>query len=144
MASADGIDGTKEDRRLLRQKVSARTRFYANRGAGKNGNRAEGRAVRRIEPGDGLIKSEAIPSEAEAWLNRGHYGAAEEGLKKSLTKRKAYLSGFRGCGKSSSGGFAERPGLKPLEFAGIFAGLKPCAPTEKHKARIFPQTLKPR
>jgi len=36
------------------------------------------------------------------------------------------------------------PGLKPLEFAGIFAGLKPCAPTEKHKARIFPQPLKPR
>jgi len=88
MASADGIDGTKEDRRLLRQKVSARTRFYANRGAGKNGNRAEGRAVRRIEPGDGLIKSEAIPSEAEAWFNRGHYRAAEEGAEKVIDEEK--------------------------------------------------------
>jgi len=29
------------------------------------------------------------------------------------------------------------PGLKPIEFTGIFAGLKPCAPTEKHRACIF-------
>jgi len=36
------------------------------------------------------------------------------------------------------------PGLKPLEFAGIFAGLKPCAPTEKHIACILPQLVKPR
>jgi len=35
------------------------------------------------------------------------------------------------------------PGLKPVDFVGIFAGLKPCAPTEKHKACIFPQPVKP-
>jgi len=28
----------------------------------------------------------------------------------------------------------ESLGLKPLEFAEVFAGLKPCAPTEMHKA----------
>ena len=33
--------------------------------------------------------------------------------------------------------------LKPLGFAAVIAGLKPCAPTEKHKACIFPQPVKP-
>gem|GEM_PF-2646775 len=35
------------------------------------------------------------------------------------------------------------PGLKPLVFAHVFVGLKPHAPTEKHKACIFPQPVQP-
>jgi hypothetical protein len=37
----------------------------------------------------------------------------------------------------------EIPGLKPIEFAGFFAGLKPCAPTEKQLHRLFQHPLKP-
>jgi hypothetical protein len=32
---------------------------------------------------------------------------------------------------------AKGPGLKPLVFAGFFAGLKPCAPSEKSKPPNF-------
>ena len=34
------------------------------------------------------------------------------------------------------------PGLKPLEFAGFFAGLKPCTPTERHKTSVFSAACK--
>src|SRR5216683_555474 len=37
----------------------------------------------------------------------------------------------------------EGPGLKPLIVAEVFAGLKPCAPTERQRQRLFPQPVKP-
>jgi len=35
------------------------------------------------------------------------------------------------------------PGLKPLVADAFFAGLKPCAPSEKAQRRVFPQAVKP-
>ena len=37
-----------------------------------------------------------------------------------------------------------RPGAKVPEFAAFFAGLKPCAPTEKQKQRLFRKLLENR
>jgi hypothetical protein len=38
----------------------------------------------------------------------------------------------------------EGQGLKSLMFAVLFAGLKPCAPSQKQNQWFFPQPVKPR
>jgi hypothetical protein len=47
-----------------------------------------------------------------------------------------------GCGEMMIAAYEKRgPGLKPLVFARFFAGLKPCAPSQKKTSAIPPQTL---
>jgi hypothetical protein len=43
--------------------------------------------------------------------------------------------------KCICGQIREIPGLKPIEYAGYFAGLKPCASTQKAKGSDFFSSL---
>jgi hypothetical protein len=51
-----------------------------------------------------------------------------------------------GCGeggeKSTIVGAKKRPGAKAPVFICLFAGLKPCAPSEKQQQRLFQQLVK--
>jgi hypothetical protein len=64
----------------------------------------------------------------KSWLQRGRFS---EWLNRLLKNDD--------CGLRKEG-----PGLKPLVFAVLFAGLKPCAPSQKQNQWLFPQPVKPR